>query len=205
MKRKSLFIIFFILGCASAKQTEKIEGKNFSQSELYQIQNKLSAVLDSTSNNTASLPEYFYPEIKEVDLDYYRKSLIKNTYPSTPDSVFQLALNNVENDFKSGKFIFKTYGLGTILTLEDGSKWDIQRVKKDLFFERYGIVVDPIAGDLVNDQLRLYAKTYNSVSKTVMNWFYGRDISKEANETIIEYIMKQGNARPEWRVKSKTA
>lgn len=197
MKNSILLFIVLICSCSSSKQN--IHSRDYSITERKQIQKILTTVLDSVSQQRKDLPKSFYPEFQEVNPEHYWNKLIRPEFPSTPDSVFQLALQDVKIDFLSGEYIFKSYGLGTIYTDEKGRNWDNQRVTQDIFREKYGVIIDPIAGDLVNGQLTLYAKTYNSVSKTVMNKFYQIDITKTVWESVPSIVKKEGQKRPEWK------
>jgi len=197
MKISVFFIFILITGCSTSKQN--ISLRTYSEVEKNKIQQLFNSVFDSVSVKQEQLPLSFYPEMKEVNPDYYWKYLIKPEYPSTPDSVFQLALRDVKVDFLSGNYIFKSYGLGTIYTDEKGKRWDNELVTNDIYREKYGVIIDRIAGDLVHDQLTLYAKTYNSVSKTVMNKFYQIDITKTVWESVPSIIEKEGQKRPEWK------
>jgi len=201
MKISSLLITILIIGCTNSKQSVITQPRDFTVSERNQIQKILVTVLDSVSNQKTELPQSFYPEIKEANPEYFRESLIKSEYPTTPDSVFQLALQEVKNNFESGNYIFKTYGLGTILKLEDGSQWNPKEVYANILLEKYGVILETIAGDMVNSQLELYSKTYNEVSKNVMNHYYQTNISEEAWDLIPVYIEKEGKHHPEWKVK----
>ncbi len=197
MKISAFFIFILITGCSTSKQN--ISPRTYSEIEKNKLQQLFNTVYDSVSIKQRQLPLSFYPEMKEVNPDYYSKYLIRPEYLSTPDSVFQLALQDVKIDFLSGNYIFKSYGLGTIYTDEKGKRWDNQLVTRDIYREKYGVIIDRIAGDFVHDQLTLYAKTYNSISKTVMNKFYQIAISEDVWESVPSIIEKEGRKRPEWK------
>jgi len=126
MKKLIFFSFILIAACTASK--ENISPKVHSTSDITELNQILDLTIDSMFVESSNLPSSFYPEILSTNPEYYWKYLINPDYPSTPDSIYNMALDEVRRDFENGNYIFKNYGLETILTLEDGSKWNPKRV-----------------------------------------------------------------------------
>ena len=87
-------------------------------------------------------------------------------------------------DIAAGKYRVLTYGLPSLESFR----------AHDLLEERHGIVVEPIAGCIIDEEIAVRAKAYNAVSRPAIERKFGKDVFERARREAQEAsVLRVGN------------
>lgn len=79
-------------------------------------------------------------------------------------------------DIAAGKYRVLTYGLPSLESFRE----------HDLLEERHGIVVQPIAGCIIDDEIAMRAKAYNAISRPAIERKFGKQVFEIARRDARE-------------------
>ena len=82
----------------------------------------------------------------------------------------QAGVQDAKKDYKAGKMQLEVYGLRK------------RTSPYETYLAKHDIKLKPVAGCVINNQIREHANGYNSTMKQLVNQRMGRDIFKEAEK-----------------------
>jgi hypothetical protein len=140
-----------------------------------------------------------YHELPDFIKSHLLSRVLSEGYSFQPVSAYFKGILDAIVDLRKCHFKRKDYGLERIVTLQDGTSWEVSLVQEWILHTRYGIALDRIGGDQVNPWQLNYAKGYNLVSKSVLDRYFGEDVLQWASDQLANVIKHSGASHPEWR------
>ena len=201
MKTKITNILaIFIIGISHSYSQDRLSDVNRDSVRII-----LKGVLDTLSVKLdTNFVKVLYTNYPRNILQRIHSQLQEHGYSIRPDISFYKGLADAEADLSSGRFIVKSFGLDRIITLDNGSRWQVEKLYAYILKTKYSCLYQTVAGCEVNESLKAYVNAYDLVSEKVMQTYFKEDVLQIAWESVVSTINNSGTQhRNDWIEKGK--